>query len=79
LENIPNELKANILIRKGVVLKQQGKYEQALADYNNALELENIPNELKANILIRKGVVLKQQREYEQALAAYNTENSPKN
>jgi tetratricopeptide (TPR) repeat protein len=53
---------------RGVLYKDQQKYELALADYNKAIELN--PNDAKA--YYNRGNLYSDQQKYELALADYN-------
>jgi tetratricopeptide (TPR) repeat protein len=50
---------------------QQGKSEEAIADYTRAIELPGAPAEPVANALVNRGVVRGQQGKSEEAIADY--------
>jgi tetratricopeptide (TPR) repeat protein len=62
------DTKIQALIRKGTSLVEDGKYEEALEYFENALALN--PND--PDILNKKGVVLRSLGRYDEAIECFN-------
>ena len=71
MSDAPSDLKAMVLVNRGITYSQQNETKKAIADYIAVIEMSDAPSDQKAKALVIRGATYSQQNETKKAIADY--------